>query len=38
MVPDYEQMLETFYKGLLSPGDTCIDVGAHTGRHTLPMA
>lgn len=38
MVRDYEQMLEAFYTGLLSPGDTCIDVGAHTGRHTLPMA
>lgn len=38
MVPDYEQMLEAFYTGLLGPGDTCIDVGAHTGRHTLPMA
>lgn len=38
MAPDYEQLLETFYKGLLSPGDACIDVGAHTGRHTLPMA
>lgn len=38
MTPDYEQMLETFYTELLRPGDTCIDVGAHTGRHTLPMA
>lgn len=38
MAPDYEQMLEAFYTGLLSPGDTCIDVGAHTGRHTFPMA
>jgi len=38
MIPDYEQMLEAFYTGLLNPGDTCIDVGAHTGRHTLPMA
>ena len=38
MVPDYEQMLEAFYTGLLTPGDACIDVGAHTGRHALPMA
>lgn len=38
MVSDYEQMLEAFYTRLLTPGDTCIDVGAHTGRHTLPMA
>ncbi|MDQ2971765.1 MAG: FkbM family methyltransferase, partial [Pseudomonadota bacterium] len=38
MIPDYEQMLEEFYTQLLEPGDTCIDVGAHVGRHTLPMA
>lgn len=38
MVRDYEQMLEAFYTRSLTPGDTCIDVGAHTGRHTLPMA
>jgi FkbM family methyltransferase len=38
MAPDYEQMLEAFYTGLLNPGDTCVDVGAHTGRHTFPMA
>lgn len=37
-MPDYEQMLEDFYTALLQPGDTCIDVGAHTGRHTMPMA
>jgi len=37
-VPDYEQMLEDFYRELLKPGDACVDVGAHVGRHTLPMA
>lgn len=37
-LPDFEQMLEDFYRGLLKPGDACIDVGAHVGRHTLPMA
>jgi FkbM family methyltransferase len=36
-VMDYEQLLETFYKSFLRPGDVAIDVGAHTGRHTLPI-
>lgn len=35
---DYEAKLEAFYKRCLQPGDTAIDVGAHLGRHTLPMA
>lgn len=35
---DYEQMLEDFYSGLLREGDICVDVGAHVGRHTLPLA
>lgn len=37
-MPDYEQMLEDFYSELLRPGDVCVDVGAHVGRHTLPLA
>jgi len=37
-VLDYEQMLEDFYTTLLTRGDVCIDVGAHVGRHTLPIA
>jgi FkbM family methyltransferase len=37
-MPDYEQMLEDFYSCLLFSGDVCIDVGAHVGRHTLPLA
>jgi FkbM family methyltransferase len=36
-MPDYEQNLETFYRSLLHPGDVVLDVGAHTGRHTLPL-
>jgi methyltransferase, FkbM family len=36
-IPDYESMLERFYRGLLSRGDTCVDIGAHIGRHTYPM-
>lgn len=35
---DYEQMLEDFYTGLLREGDICVDVGAHVGRHTFPLA
>jgi FkbM family methyltransferase len=38
MMYDYEAMLERYYTTLLQPGNACIDVGAHTGRHTLPMA
>lgn len=37
-MPDYEQMLEDYYTELLKAGDVCIDVGAHVGRHTFPMA
>lgn len=35
---DYEQMLEDTYRGFLRHGDLCVDVGAHAGRHTRPMA
>lgn len=35
--PDYESMLERFYRGLLCSGDTCVDIGAHVGRHMYPM-
>jgi FkbM family methyltransferase len=37
-MPDYEQLLEHFYCSLLKAGDVAIDAGAHTGRHTLPIA
>lgn len=36
-LPDYESMLERFYRAFLRPGDVCIDVGAHEGRHLFPM-
>ena len=36
-IPDYEGMLERFYRGLLREGDACVDVGAHVGRHTWAM-
>lgn len=35
---DFEMMLEQAYRGFLRPGDVCVDVGAHVGRHTVPMA
>ncbi|MDP1822143.1 MAG: FkbM family methyltransferase [Archangium sp.] len=31
-------MLEQVYRSILRAGDTAIDVGAHVGRHTVPMA
>lgn len=38
MLPAYEDMLEAFYTSFLKPGDVVIDVGAHNGRHSFPMA
>ena len=37
-IPDYEGMLEKYYRSILRPGDVCVDVGAHLGRHAFPMA
>jgi len=37
-MPDFEQMLEDYYCEVLNRGDACIDVGAHVGRHTFPLA
>jgi FkbM family methyltransferase len=31
-------MLERAYSGFLQPGDVCVDVGAHRGRHTFPLS
>lgn len=38
MLPNYELMLETVYSSILKNGDTAIDVGAHAGRHSIPLA
>jgi FkbM family methyltransferase len=38
VIPDYEGMLEAVYRNALRPGDIVIDVGAHVGRHAVPMA
>lgn len=35
---DYETMLEVFYRQLPLAGVAVIDVGAHTGRHAIPLA
>lgn len=35
---DYEKKLEAFYSEVVQSTDTCIDVGAHVGRHAMPMA
>jgi len=35
---DYECLLETAYSQILKEGDLVIDIGAHSGRHTKPMA
>jgi FkbM family methyltransferase len=35
---EYEQRLQNVYEFFLKPGDVAIDVGAHSGRHTSPMA
>ena len=33
-----ESLLERFYRSWVKPGDCAIDIGAHTGRHTIPLA
>lgn len=35
---DFEGMLQAIYESILSPGDVAIDVGAHIGSHTIPIA
>ena len=34
---DFEPLIEQFYRAWLRPGDTAIDVGAHSGRHSRPL-
>ncbi|MCE5228152.1 FkbM family methyltransferase [bacterium] len=38
MAKDFEDVLRQTYKAVLKPGDVAIDVGAHIGSHTFPMA
>lgn len=35
---DYEMILQKVYEAILETGDYAIDVGAHVGRHTFPIA
>ena len=35
---DFEKLLEDFYTQLPLTGATVIDIGAHTGRHAVPLA
>ena len=35
---DFENRLQTIYQAFLTPGTAVIDVGAHVGRHTIPLA
>ncbi len=35
---DYESILQKVYESILESGDVAIDVGAHVGRHTIPIA
>jgi FkbM family methyltransferase len=34
----FERIIQSFYSKVVQPGDTVIDGGAHTGRHTVPLA
>lgn len=34
----YEERLQNLYQKILKQGDVAVDVGAHSGRHTIPMA
>lgn len=38
MSKDFEAVLRQIYETILKPGDVAIDVGAHIGSHTFPMA
>ncbi len=35
---DFEKNLQDLYEAFLRPGDIAVDVGAHTGHHTFPIA
>jgi len=38
MADVFEEIIENVYRKILQNGDIAIDMGAHAGRHTLPMA
>lgn len=35
---DFEGALERYYLSIISEGDVVFDIGAHTGRHTVPLS
>ncbi|HSD71480.1 MAG TPA: FkbM family methyltransferase [Thermoanaerobaculia bacterium] len=35
---DFEARVQAVYEALLGPGDVAVDVGAHLGRHLIPIA
>src|SRR5438874_4032885 len=35
---DYERIVQEVYEAVVREGDTAIDIGAHFGRHTIPLA
>lgn len=35
---DHEILVQRVYEAVVGPGDIALDAGAHTGRHTLPLA
>lgn len=37
-LPSYEDILEITYRNFIASGDTVIDVGAHSGRHSVVFA
>jgi FkbM family methyltransferase len=38
IIPNYEDVLEATYRLFIQPGQTVVDIGAHTGRHTTVFA
>ena len=35
---EFERIIRRVYEALLKPGDKAIDIGAHTGKHSAPLA
>ncbi|MCI0463776.1 MAG: FkbM family methyltransferase [Gemmataceae bacterium] len=35
---DYERIVQDSYEAILRPGDIALDIGAHLGRHSIPLA
>lgn len=35
---EFERIIRRVYEALLNPGDKAVDIGAHTGKHSAPLA